>query len=497
MNLLKKQGFYNTLVLYAGTALGFFNLAILFQRVLTIQEIGFFSLLSTITALYAQVASVGINSTIIKYFPYYRSDDKRHGGFVTFVIGWCVIGFTGFTLLFLLCQHSIIAYYNGQKGSALLVKYFYYVIPLAFFTMVYTVIESMAITIFKNILSSFLREVLLRVFTLASILLMAYSLITYHDFLTIYVVANVVMIVILWLYVYKDHDFKLAPISKNLIGQKNELVKYGLFTLLSGTSIALIQYLDNIMLSFITKDLRVVGIYSTFFAIALVISLPAKALSRTSMQIIAQAWSTNDLPKIGNIYAKTSIMQMLLGCLLFIGLIVNKHFIIVLLHKPEYANYFGVFIIVGLGFLTDITGGVNGYIINLSKHYKVTTYLILAAVIICGAANWVLIPKLGMMGAGVAYFLAMFMLNFAYWLYIKVKFKLQPFGKTHLLILIISAVTLLTGLYLPLNHNIYIDMVLRSAIVTIIYVSLAYVLKISLDINSLIDKIVKPKNNTI
>ncbi|MES2377278.1 MAG: oligosaccharide flippase family protein [Bacteroidota bacterium] len=497
MSLLKKQGFYNTLVLYAGTALGFFNLVILFQRVLTTEQIGFFSLLTNITLLYAQIAAVGINSVIIKYFPYYRSDDKKHGGFVTFVVAWCTAGFIAFTLLFVLCQHSIIAYYEGQKGATLLVKYFYYLVPLAFFTMVYTVIESLAITIFKNVLSSFLREVVLRLFTLISVLLIAWSLIDYHDFLTIYVVANIIMVVVLWFNIYKDHDFKLASISPTLALQKKQLVKYGLFTLLSSASIALIQYLDNIMLSFITGDLSIVGIYSTFFAIAMVISLPAKALSRTSMQIIAQAWSTNDLPKIGNIYFKTSVMQMLIGCLLFIGLIVNKDFIIVLLHKPDYANYFGVFIIVGLGFLTDITGGVNGYIINLSKHYKVTTILIVSAVIICVTANWLLIPRLGMIGAAIAYFLAMFILNFAYWLFIKVRFGLQPFGKTHFLILLISTVALLIGLYLPLNHNVYIDMVLRSAIVTVIYVSLAYFLKISVDINLLIDKVVKPRNSQI
>jgi O-antigen/teichoic acid export membrane protein len=443
------------------------------------------------------VASIGINSVIIKYFPYYRSDDKKHGGFVTFVIAWCLFGFALFTLLFVLGQQSIIAYFKGEKESTLLVKYFYYLVPLAFFVMIYSVIESMAITVFKNILSSFLREVVLRIFTLVSVLLIAWSIIDYHDFLTIYLATNCLLVVILWLYVYKGGDFKLAPVSKSLISKKKELIKYGLFTLLSSASIALIQYLDNIMLSLMTKDLGIVGIYTTFFSIAMVISLPAKALSRTSMQIISQAWSSNDLPKIGNIYIKTSVMQMLIGCLLFIGLVVNKHCIIVMLHKPEYANYFWVFIIVGLGFLTDITGGVNGYIINLSKHYKVTTILIVSAVIICVTANWLLIPKFGMIGAAAAYLLAMFMLNFAYWLFIKIKFGLQPFGKRHLLILLISAVCLLVGLYLPLNHNVYIDMVLRSIIVAIIYTSLTYLFKISIDINLMIDKVLKLKSKDI
>jgi O-antigen/teichoic acid export membrane protein len=495
MNLLQKQGFYNSLILYAGTALGFFNLVILFQRVLTIEEIGFFSLMNAICFLYAQISAVGISNIILKYFPYYRTDDKKHGGFVTFVIVWCGVTFILFTLLFVIFQNPIIDYYRGQKGSSLLVKYFYLLIPLALLTMVFTVIESMAITFFKNVLSSFLREVVLRVFTLVSIVLIALSIINYHGFLTIYLLANVVIIIVLWYSLYRSKDFKLTAISKGISSQKKEFIRYGIFTLLSGTSFALIQNLDNIMLLTITRDLKVVGIYSTFFAIALVISLPAKALSRTSVQIIAQAWAANDLPKIDKIYYKTSVMQMLIGCLLFIGLISNKTFIITLLHKPEYAGYFDVFIVVGLGFLTDITGGVNGYIINLSKHYKLTTYFIVASVIVCGAANWLLIPKIGMMGAAVAYLLTMFMLNFIYWLYVKVKFGLQPFGRAHLFIVLIAITALLPGLYIPVFDNFWVDMVVRSGAVVLIYVPLIYFFKVSEDINILFNKVLKINKN--
>ncbi|MCC8425267.1 lipopolysaccharide biosynthesis protein [Mucilaginibacter sp. UR6-11] len=496
MNLLKKQGFYNSIILYAGTALGFFNLVVLFQRILTLEEIGFFAIMNTITLLYAQIASVGINNIIFKYLPDFRSDDKKHGGFVTFVIAWCVISFVLFTLVFLFFQNSIIRHYSHKPGSELLVRYFYYLIPLSFLTMVYTVIESLAITVFKNVLSSFLREVLLRVFTLVSVLLIEAALITYHDFLSIYLAANIAMIAILLFYVYRGRDFKLGRISPQIVSQKKEFVKYGFYTLLSSTSAALILNLDNIMLMALSvkNELPIIAIYTTFFAIALAISLPAKALNRTSLQIIAQAWSDNDLPKIGKIYYKTSVMQMLIGSLLFIGIVVNRNFLINVLlhkHKDEFTTYFNVFIVVGLGFLTDITGGVNGYIINLSKHYKFTTYFIVGSVFFCVAANWLLIPRIGMMGAAIAYFMTMFILNFLYWIYVKLKFGLQPFGRTHVSIIIISIITLLTGLYLPLGHDIYIDLILRSAVVAVIYLSLAYLLKISDDVNQLIDSVFK------
>jgi len=491
MNLLQKQGFFNSLILYAGVALGFFNLIILFQRILTTEEIGFFILMGTISLLYAQFAGLGIGNIILKYFPYHRTTDKKHGGFVTFVIIWCCINFVLFSVIFILFKNAIVEHYSSSPGSALLVQYFYYLAPLAFLSMAFAVIESMAITQFKNVLPSFLREVVLRVFTTVSVLLIASSVINYHSFLNIYMAANAIIIVVLWYSLYRSNEFKLAKLSTELIAQRREFVKYGFFTLLSGTSFVLIQNLDNLMLSTITKNLSLVGIYSTFFAIALVISLPAKALSRTSVQIISQAWADNDLAKIDKIYYKTSVVQMLLGCLLFIGLVVNKHFIIVLLHKPQYANYFDVFIVVGLGFLADMTGGINGYIINLSNQYKLTTCFIVISVIVCALANLVLIPKLGIMGAAAAYSISMLILNVMYSLYVKYKFGMQPFGKTHLLIVLIGATALIAGLYIPQLSNFWIDMILRSRIILVIYSSLIYLSKISEDINVVFDKALK------
>lgn len=482
------------MILYAGTALGFFNLIILFQRFLSIEEIGFFSLMIAISLLYAQIASLGINNVIVKFFPYYRSEDKRHHGFATLVVIWSIISFAIFTLLFLILKNSIINFYKGNKGAALLVKYFYYLVPLSFLTMVFGVLESLALTVFKNVLSSFLREVVLRLFTLASVLLIAAEIINYQNFLMIYLVANVVIIFIMLLTIIRGQYFKLSTISTQLFTQKKTFLSYGIFTVLSGSSFVMIQNLDVIMLSLLTtQSLAFVGIYATFFSIAIVISLPAKALSRTSLQIVAQSWVTNDLAKIGKIYYKTSVVQMMIGCLIFIGLIINRQLIIILLHKPQYVDYFNVFIIVGAAFLVDMTGGLNGYIMNVSKYYRLTTVFIVSAVIFCVVCNWLLIPKIGMMGAAISYLLTMSLLNFAYWLFVKVKFGLQPLNKVHLLIIGITLLCFFIGIYLPALANPYLNAIYRSAIVVVIYCALVYWCRISEDINILADRYIFKK----
>lgn len=486
MNLLQKQGFYNSIIMYAGTALGFLNLIILFQRILTKEEIGFYALMIAVSGLYAQIASLGINGVILRYFPVFRTEDKSHKGFITLVAGWTLISFLVFTLLFILFKGFVMRHYEGKSGAGLMVEHYYYLIPISFLTLLFTVLESLARTVFKNIYSAFLKEVLLRFITSITVLLMASAVLDYNGFLTAYLFANALIVGLLWYNIASGRHFKMDGISAEILARKKELLNYGLFSVISGGSFGLVQNMAVLMLSVLAdRSLELVGIYGTFFGIAVFINLPAKALGRTSYQIVSEAWAQNDLRKIDRIYKKTSMVQFIIGCLLLIGLIVNYDHILTLMNRPEYAQYFWVFVLVGLTFLVDITGGLNGQIINLSKYYRYTTSLVTMAVFVCAFLNWLLIPHFGLLGAVIAYLMVMFTLNFLYWLFIKVKFKLQPFGWRYLIVMLISMFTLAIGLYIPNIDFMPVDILIRSAIVTGVFVILILTTKVSEDFNAL------------
>lgn len=487
MNLLQKQGFYNSLILYIGVALGFFNLIILFQRVLSTEQIGFFQLMLAVSVIYAQVASLGVNGVILKYFPYYRHSQRTYGGLVTLVFCWTIFSFLLTSLLFLLFKDTIVHHYDGKPGVSLLLKYYNYLIPISFLTLIFTVFESLARVVFKNILSAFLKEVVLRVCTTAAVLLTGSLFISYDGFLDIYLLANGLIAAILAVDIVRGKHFALSDISPELKKQRKELLDYGFFSVLGAGSFPLMQNMAIFMLTEFTDSLTSVGVYGTFFGIAVVISLPAKALGRTSYQIVAEAWAKDDLEKINRIYYKTSLVQLLIGSLLLIGLIVNRDLLLNLLHKPDYKNYFNVFIVIGLTFLVDITGGLNGQIINLSRYYRLTTLLVTASVFFCAGLNFILIPHLGLLGAAIAYLLTVTALNLVYCLFLKNKFSLQPFGKQHGLVIIISLIALSVGVLTPAFKNLWIDSLIKSVLVTAAFSTLTYYLKISEDVNSFIN----------
>ena len=115
MNLLKRQGFYNSITLYLGTALGFFNLIIIFQRVLSLEEIGFFNIMIAVSLLYIQIATLGFTSVITRYLPFFRTEDKKHGGFPLFVFAVCIVAFLILTAVFLLFRESVLEMYLAKR----------------------------------------------------------------------------------------------------------------------------------------------------------------------------------------------------------------------------------------------------------------------------------------------------------------------------------------------------------------------------------------------
>lgn len=488
MNLIKKQGFYNSITLYIGTVLGFFNLIILFQRFLTAEQIGFFNLTIAVSLLFTQISSLGFGSVIVRYFPYYKTEDKTHNGFPLYVFKVTLISFIIVTLVYIIGKVIIFKFKSEDSGASLFNEYYFWIIPISLFTLWYNLAETFARTTFHNIIPSFLREVILKLLTSIAIILIFYQIIVYKQFVYWYAMANGFILIGLLIYLKKIGTVRYGNVTKVVKEQSPEILKYGIFSMLAGGSFAFLQNIDTILLKVFMGE-AAVGYYGTFFGMAMVVSLPAKALSTTSYTIIAEAWKADDLAKINKIYSKTSLVQFFIGCLLLIGLVSNWQNILFLLYKPEYASFQSVFIVICFGFLFDITGGLNGAIISFSKHYKLVMYILLGAAILCAILNVILIPKLGMLGAAIAYSSTMFMLNFTYWIYLKIKYNLQPFNIQYLKLIFISIAVLVTGLLMPYFYNFYIDILIRSILVAFLYLGFSYMFKISPDINDFINQI--------
>jgi O-antigen/teichoic acid export membrane protein len=489
MGIVKKQVYKNTIVSYAGMVIGFVNLILLYPRFLTSEQLGLFQLLISITILYSLIASMGVPSIIVRYFPFFRTEDKTHGGFGVIAGRLALIGFIASTAVFFILKPLIISSFT-QKAH-LFVQYYYYLVPLAFFTIFFNFLEAFGKAIYQSIYSAVLKEVVLRLLTTVAMLALAVNWIDFEQFIAIYIAINGFICLCLFISLALSGQFSgRKTTGENITITNKEIINFGLFTLLSTAVYILLQNIDKYMLSAMA-GLTIGGVYSLYSNVAMVISVPAQALSRTTYQIVADSWKSKNMAAISEVYSKTSIIQMVAGCLLFIGIIVNKDNMLAILQKKYFYDQYNVLIVICLGFLVDITGGLNTYIITTSHKYRLITALVSIACVVCIALTYLLIPKFGGMGAASAYLITITGINFCTWFYIKVRFKMQPFTYMHLIVILISGITYFAGNYFWHMRNVYLDIVIRSLVTAIIYVTLSYVFHVSDDLNDKIIAIMK------
>jgi len=489
MGIVKKQAYKNTVVSYLGQAIGFVNLILLYPRFLTTEQIGLFTLLITLSVLYSLLASMGVPSIIVKYFPFFRTEDRTHNNFLRFT-GWlALLGFVTSTLLFFVFKPLIVASY-AQKGK-LFIQYYYYLVPLSFFTIFFNFLEAFGKVIYRSVYSAVLKEVVLRLLTTVAMVALAFGLINFQQFIIFYVGINGLICIALLISLMISGQFSNKRSGNNeLVISKNEVINFGLFTLLSTTIYIMLQNVDKYMLGAMA-GLQVLGVYGIYSSVGAVINVPAQALSRTTYQIVADSWKSKNMAGIAEVYYKTSIIQMVVGCLIFIGILVNKNNLLSLLNGKQYSDQFNVLILICLGFLVDITGGLNTYIVTTSHKYRLITWLVIIWSIVCVLLTYVLIPKYQGAGAAGAYLITITGINFCTWFYIKYRFKMQPFTYKHLMVFVIATITYLAGYYLWRIPNVYADIVIRSGFTTAVYIFLSYIFKVSEDLDDKINRTLK------
>ena len=121
---------------------------------------------------------------------------------------------------------------------------------------------------------------------------------------------------------------------------------------------------------------------------------------------------------------------------------------------------------------------------------------ILAGIVIL--TNFYFIPHYGIVGAAFATVLSKFIFNIAMFLFLLLKYKMQPFTWRNLYVVAIGiGVVLLVGI-IPDKGSFILDVTVRSFAVTALFVPAMLLPKISSEINNmittLIDKVKGKKN---
>jgi O-antigen/teichoic acid export membrane protein len=482
LGVIKRQSIKGTIYSYIGTVIGFVTTGLLFPKFLSTEKIGLLSLLGSYSSLFAVFASLGFNSVIIRLFPYFRNESKRHNGFFFLTSAVTAAGYILSILLFQLLKPLIIK--DSIEQSHLFVDYLYLVPPLIFFLLLFSIFDSYNRALFNATYGTFLTEVFQRLVIFAITILLIAGITGFNYFVILYAVAlSLPGILIFYPMVLKkqmffkpDFDF----INKSL---RKDIFNVSAFGIIVGFSNVIIQRVDTIMINSMI-DLSATGVYTISLLFGGIVSLPSRSLNRISTSVIADAWKSDDTSTIESIYFKSCLNQTIIGSLVFAGIWANISNVFHILPTQYLGGKYVIFFF-GLSALFTMISGVSSSIINLSKDYRYNTYFTFAFGLMVVLTNLIMIPKFGMVGAAIAAVVSNLTFHLMHLLFLYVKFRLFPYDRKIVIVLLIAMGSYLFNLLLPELPNFIFDIVYRSTIMSVIFVLLIVLSKVSKEVDDI------------
>lgn len=480
MGIIKRQAYAGTILTYIGVFIGFVTTALIFPKFLTTAQIGLLTILLSYSYIFAQLATLGTGRVTIVVFPYYKDRANHHHGFFSLIT---LITLTGLVIaLAVLTFMKPWLVSNANDKSPLFGEYFNYLYPLIIFSMLFLVMDTFNTTLLNAVRGIFLKEFLQRLIIFLAILPFALAWIGFDDMVFLYSLSIILPALILTFFVARNRDFSLRPAFSPRLKEKSRLMAWlGINGVFIGFSGMIILNIDRIMVERF-MGLAATGVYATMSYFATMVAIPSRALLKISDPIIAQAWKENNIEKIRDNYYRSSLNQFLIGCLILAGIWGNIDNIMRIL-PPEYADGRLVILLIGFAFLADMLTGTSTYILANSKYYQYQTYYIVVLVVLIIITNYLLIPVWGLAGAAAATLLSKILTNIARYLIVYLKFGLQPYNKKFLLIVAITIISFLAQYFIPRFNNLYVDLIVRSAVISIVFIIMEMSLGISQEVN--------------
>jgi O-antigen/teichoic acid export membrane protein len=222
---------------------------------------------------------------------------------------------------------------------------------------------------------------------------------------------------------------------------------------------------------------------------ASVIDMPSQAISKIASPIISKSWTEENPGEISSIYKKSSIVNQIVGSFIFLGIWVNLEHLFGISSKPEaFIGASSIFLVLGTAKLFDGILGVNSQIIAYSQAYKYNLYFLVFLALISVVTNFLLIPVYGILGAAIATFISLVAFNIIKLIFLKLKYGMQPFSKSTIIVFLLFLATALISMIIPVINNHFFAIIIKSSLILFLFVPGIYFLKVSDDINHALDK---------
>lgn len=473
-----------------GVVVGTLTQALIVPNFLSTEENGLLAMLMSWMLILVFVANLGFNAAGVRFFDRFRNADESHRGFLFNGLFFTGVGFLLVLGIAYFFKDHIV--HSKIGDSTLFEKYYYYILPLTFFTVCFNLFDNYAKGLYDTVAGNFLSQFLQRLLVLLTIVLYAADWVNLNQFVFLWVIGMSLPAVLMAIHAKRLGDFSLKPNPYFWNSEfRKEFFTFAGFSMVTGLSSIVITKLDILMV-YDYLGLSNSGIYNTSILFGSVMTMSYLINLKASTAIVLDAMAAKDYPKVQQIFNKSSVTQMLFGTLLLSLVWVNVDTLFSFI-KPEYAAGKYVLLIIGLAKLYDLASGINTLILSYSKYYKLDSLLVLTFIGLLFLLNHLLIPRFGLNGAAIAALIATAyynsLRNYLIWRF----FKIHPYSWKLLYILAFGILLVLIGQFLPnLGSSVFMRLLSLSYKCTLLgglYLLFIYKSNFSKEINELIDRI--------
>jgi O-antigen/teichoic acid export membrane protein len=488
MGIVLNQSLKNTVITYIGFGIGGISTLFLFPPILGKTFYGLSNYILSCANVIMPLFAIGMQNTLVKFYSQCKTEKERNE-FLSFTVLFPILLIVLIILIGLFFYDEI-SFFVTKKNP--IVKDFIWLIPFIGICMAYfEIFYAWARVHMHSVFGNFIKEVGLRLFSLIALLGIYFKWITVVDF--IYLTAGIYFVAFLVTMFYA-FQIKRPVFQFTMPHNVKGILEYTSYIILSGSVANLLLDGDKIMLNQY-MEIGNIAFYSVATYIALVISVPSRAMHQIVYPITAKLMHENKHDQLNDLYKKTSINLQIVGGFVMLCIFVNINQLYEMMPK-EYGGGIMVVFMIGISKYFDLILGNNNAIIFNSKYYRAVLFLGVGLVVLTVILNMIFIPLYGIIGSAFATLLSITCYSVAKLLFVVKRMNLYPFTKETLHSIGITFVVFLLFYFWRFPMNPLIAIVLKSILVTIVYVFINYKFVISPEINQAMDKVLlKIKRN--
>lgn len=428
MSGIRKQAIISSILVYIGIPFGALNTYFFVkQGAFTSDQYGLTRLFNDMGQNFYVIASLGVIPIIYKFYPYYKDNlpneqnDLLGRAFIKSLIGFLLL-----TVACFFFEPLVVRKFSSR--SALFVDYYFWVLPYAFGMLFFSLLEGYAWALQKTILSNFLKETGIRLFTTVFIVLYFLHVVDFHGFMLLFSVLYMLIAVILLVHLIRTKKFHFS-LKKSRVTQKFRKKIFAMQALIFGGIIITTvgQTVDGMIISSLL-GLSFNGIYNLALYTANLIQIPQRSIQSISIGVLVRMWKEKNFPEIRRIYQRSSINMLLISLFIFGNVWLNVRDGLAVLHiQNEYATGIPALLLFGIIRIIDAGTGVNGQIIGASNFWRfefVTGIIMLALRI---PLSYIFIKRYGIIGSAYGDLISLSVYNYIRYDFLRRKFNMQPF----------------------------------------------------------------------